>query len=130
MRVVELSAFSSPPAPITAIHFAPDGLTFAAVRRLDTWVVGLSWYDLRRNEAIILGGGDHDFGGGAEEDAGYAPDPVLSVDHRFLAYVYIERGPEYSLCLVDRAASKKSRRHMRKLTALEWEGYHNAQTYE
>ncbi|MFO0842836.1 MAG: hypothetical protein U0797_10635 [Gemmataceae bacterium] len=129
MRVVELGAFGSPPAPVVAIHFAPDSQSFAAVRRLDTWVVGLSWYDLRRNEAVVPTPGDPDHGGGAEEDAGYAPDPVLSADHRFLAYVYIGRGPEYFLKLIDRAAPKRSKRRERHLTALEWEGYHNAQTY-
>jgi hypothetical protein len=104
-------------APITAIHFAPDGLTFAAVRRFDTWIVALSWFDLRENKPVVPPPRDPDHAGGAEEDAGYAPDPVLSADHRFLAYVYIERGPEYSLRLIDRAAPKKSRRRERRLAA-------------
>jgi WD40 repeat protein len=115
--------------PVAAIHFAPDGLSFAAVRRLNTWVVGLTWWNLRKNKTIVPPPGDPDQGGGSEEDAGYAPDPALSADHRFLAYVYIERGPEYSLRLIDRAAPKKSRRRERRLTALEWDDYHNDQEY-
>lgn len=130
MRIVALDAVGSITAPVTAIHFAPDGLTFAAVRRLDTWVVGLSWFDLGRNAAVVPPPRDPDHGGGAEEDAGYAPDPAVSTDHRFLAYVYIERGPEYSLRLIDRAAPKGSVRRQRKLTAMTWgEDFHNPQEY-
>jgi hypothetical protein len=97
--------------PISALHFAPDGLTLVAVVRAGSWIVYPLCWDLQGWAPAEL-----DRGGGAEEDAGFAPDPVLSPDHRLVAYVYIERGPEYSLRLFDRSEPKNSKHRERRLT--------------
>jgi WD40 repeat protein len=130
----------------TSLHFSADGRTIVAVDRFDTWVVGLTWWDLQKQSEIVFPPEDLEYACGAEEDAGYAVDPVISPDHRFLAYVYIERGPEYSLRLVDRTAPKPSKKRAKKkskkkpkkqskkreqcLAAIGRENYSNIGVYE
>lgn len=112
MRIIQYPTIPTdqgPHLPITGLHFGPDGRTLAAVVRLDTWIVYPVLWDLDRDEPVDLRGI------GAEEDAGFAPDPALSPDFRFLAHVYIERGPEYSLRVIDRSRPAKSPARERRL---------------
>lgn len=118
MRLIPFPSRAGMPWKVRALQFSPDSRTLVTVERHDTWIVFLSWWDLE-NQSPNSELNKSDFAGGAHEDAGYAPDPVLSPDHRFLAYALIERGPEYSLRFIDRTAPKKSKKRERLLTALE-----------
>jgi WD40 repeat protein len=122
MRIVEYPYDRRLPAQITGLHFAADGRSLVAMMRLQSEVLYPCRWDLQQ-QAVI----EADVGIGVEEDAGFAPEVAFSPDERFLAYVYIERGPELSLRLVDRSAPAKSPRRERRLTA--WASHRCCQAY-
>jgi hypothetical protein len=74
MRIIQLpleDVFGTLGVSVTALHFAPDGLSLVAVARLDYIAVPIGW-DLQCDAPINLGsGGEWRFWGGHEE--GYAP---------------------------------------------------------
>jgi WD40 repeat protein len=117
MKFIPFPSRAGMPWKVRALQFSPDSRILAAVERHDTWITSLSWWDVE-NQSPISDLPISDFACDVHEDAGYAPDPAISLDHRFLAYVFIERGPEYSLSFVDRSATKRSKKRERLLTAL------------
>jgi WD40 repeat protein len=122
MRVIQFPPIYRQHLPVTALHFSPDGRHLVALERGESWFLCPRRWDLHANAVIEEG-----VGVGCEEDAGFAPEVAFSPDERYLAYVYIERGPEMSLRLVDRAVKATARHRERRLTA--WDGYRSFQDY-
>jgi WD40 repeat protein len=94
---------------IVSLHFSPNSRTLAVVERPEEMVF-FSWWDLKKQSEITFSH-DDDIG----FSYGYASDPVLFPDHRFLAYV--NEQDVNSLRLVDRTAAKRSKKRVRHLTA-------------
>lgn len=122
MRIIPFPHDRRRPSQITGLHFSADGRHLVAMIRAESWIMYPCRWDLRQQARVEEG-----VGIGCEEDAGVAPEPAFSPDERFLAYVYIERGPELSLRLVDRAARPTSPRRERRLTA--WPGCRSCPSY-
>jgi WD40 repeat protein len=104
---------------IVSLHFSPDSRTLAAVERYEEMVY-FSWWDLEKQSDITSYADGMSFG--------YTSDPVLSPDHRFLAYVCDREGN--SLRLVDRTAPKRSKKRERLLTALGRKKHSNIGEYQ
>src|SRR5262245_11410856 len=115
MRVIQVLDDHRLPSEVTALHFSADGRSLVAMVRMETWVLYPRRWDLHQNAVVEDG-----VGIGCQEDTGFAPELAFSPDERFLSYVFIERGPELSLRLVDRSAKAKSRTRERRLTP--WAG--------
>lgn len=101
---------------MSALHFAADNRTLAAVWRDSANQITVCWWDLARD-----GETDSNFGANRAEDDFTPPDPAISLDHRFLARMANERGGAQHVEFVDRSAKKQC---VRELTAWECDDEH------
>jgi WD40 repeat protein len=92
---------------IVSLHFSPDNRTLAAVERFDDKVY-FSWWDLQKQSERTSSADGLGFD--------HVADPVLSSDHRFLAYVYDRQ--DNSLQLIDQKVPEGSKKRERFLTTV------------